>query len=306
MKTCICIAMAFLFSGLETQAQTPVGFDFLRTQANARPAAMGGAYVAMLGELSSLAYNPAALAFITGKQASASYINHLLDFNTGAFAFAQNIQGGTGAVFLNFIDYGQFERSDKFGGVGSGEEFGVSGLNAGLTYTRFIKKNISAGGSIKFIRLQIDNLTSSAWATDLGFTWCFPKYGMTIGAAVLNWGTVSTALIQSKDALPTSAQIGLAKKLQHLPATISIAGIKYTQEPIDFRLGAEIELAKQFRGRIGYDSVGLDQQLGTDWDRVAGFSIGLGFIVDRFQIDYSFSSFGEIGALNKFSLNSQL
>jgi hypothetical protein len=55
--------------------------------------------------------------------------------------------------------------------------------------------------------------------------------------------------------------------------------------------------------RLGYDTVGSDQKVGTDADRFAGLSFGLGLTIHDYALDYSLSSFGEVGSLNRLSFS---
>ena len=102
-----------------------------------------------------------------------------------------------------------------------------------------------------------------------------------------------------------SFQVGITKELEHLPLTVSGALVKFTEESFDFRLGGEFSVTEQLFLRLGYNSVGREQQVDTNKDRFAGASLGLGFKVNKFDIDYSFSSFGEVGSLNRISLVGQ-
>ncbi|MFQ5675765.1 MAG: PorV/PorQ family protein [bacterium] len=292
----------FLFP-VSAKSQSPVGFDFLRTQVGARPSAMAGAFIAIPGDIHNLVYNPAGLSAITKRQGTASYLNHLLDFQSGFFAYAQPIAQGTGAVAVNFFDFGQFERSDV-NNVVTGE-FGANSLVFSVSYSQEVVQNLSLGGSAKFIRFQIDDLNETALAADIGLMFTIPDEDLNFGVGVFNVGTTTSAFIDTKDDLPLSVQVGASKTLEHLPLLISASLVKVKEDDLRFRLGGEITFTEQFFGRLGYNSVGQDQKVNTGKDRLAGVSAGLGFKVGKFNVDYSFSSFGEIGSLNRVTLIGQ-
>ncbi len=282
------------------QAQTAVGFDFLRTHVGARPAALGGAFVAIPGDIHSLVYNPAGLARLDKRQGTLTYLNHLLDFQSGFAAYAQPVSRGAVAFSLHFLDFGQFEgRDDR--NVDTGE-FGASSLVAQASYARRLNPYVSVGGSAKFIRFQIDTFTETAVAGDLGVVVEIPEENWSFGVGVFNAGTTTSAFIDTKDELPLNFQFGAAKRLEHLPLMVSAAIVKFKEESVDFRLGGEFSLTEQFLLRLGYDSVGRDQKVDTSKDRLAGVSIGLGLKINTFDLDYSFSSFGEVGTLNRLTL----
>jgi len=306
MKRSFCFCLVFLigFGATKASAQTAVGYDFLRTLVGARPSAMAGAFVGMVGDVHNMAYNPAGLAFINDKRGTVSYLNHLLDFNSGFLAFAQDFGGGSVGLALSFVDFGQFDRrnelDEKIG------EFGSSGLSLSASYARFVFTNVSFGATGKYIRFGIDSFAANAVAADFGVNWRFPDLDLVFGLAVQNIGTTTSAFIQTKEDLPLNFQLGLSKRLAHLPVLLSGALIKYKDDSVNLRIGGEISFTEQLKVRIGYNTLGQDQKVDSGLDKIAGVSFGLGFQVNKFEIDYSLSSFGEVGSLNRFSLVGRL
>jgi len=298
---------AFLFANMifafAARAENPVGFDFLRTFVGARPSAMAGAFVSISGDIHNLYYNPAGLAALSKRQATLTYLNHLLDFQSGFLAYAQPLFQGTMAAGLQFFDYGQFEGKDE-NNLPTGE-FGASSLTFLVSYSRTAIKNLSLGANAKFIRFQIDNLSETAVAADLGALLSFSAQSLNIGVGIFNLGATTSAFIQTKDNLPLNFQFGASKRLTHLPLLMSGALVKFKGEGLDFRVGGEFSLTEQLFLRLGYNSVGQEQKVDTSKDRLAGVSVGLGFKVNAFNLDYSFSSFGEVGALNRITLVGQ-
>ena len=286
----------------QSVAQSAVGFDFLRTLVGAKPAAMGGAFVAMPGDIHNIFYNPAGLSHLDKRQATVSYLNHLLDFQNGFLAYAQPLYHGTFAAAVNFFDYGNFEGKDI-----NNQDTGSFNSNSLVLSTSYAQeltyvKNLSVGGSAKFVRFQIDNLSSTALAFDFGVMYEIQDQRVSFGAGVFNVGTTTSAFIDTKDDLPLNFQFGAAKQLEHLPLLVSGSVLKYKDDSVDFRIGGEFTLSEQLFLRLGYNSVGQDQKVGADKDKFAGVSFGLGFKLNTFNFDYSFSSFGEVGSLNRITL----
>ena len=79
----VSLLIGFLLLSVPARSQSSVGYDFLRTFVGARPSAMAGAFISVQGDIHCLAYNPAGLAALDSKQGTASYLNHLLDFQSG-------------------------------------------------------------------------------------------------------------------------------------------------------------------------------------------------------------------------------
>ncbi|MFQ5769372.1 MAG: PorV/PorQ family protein [bacterium] len=285
------------------KSENPVGFEFLRTFVGARPSAMAGAFVAIPGDIHNLVYNPAGLALLTKRQATLTYLNHLLDFQSGFFAYAQPLSQGTLAVGLHFFDYGQFEGKDE-NNKDTGD-FGSNSMTFSVSYSKTVYKELSLGGSAKFIRFQIADFTESALAADLGVIYSIPDKRLNFGFGIFNLGTTTSAFIDTKDDLPLNFQLGVSKELEHLPLLISGALIKFKDEGIDFRIGGEFKISEPLFLRLGYNSIGQDQKVETSKDNLAGISFGLGFKLNTFNLDYSFSSFGEVGSLNRITLVGQ-
>ncbi len=300
----LIIFSVFLSPTPQLHSKNPVGFEFLRTFVGARPAAMAGAFIAVPGDIHNIVYNPAGLAALSERQGTVSYLNHLLDFQSGFMAYAQPLYNGTIALGLNFMNYGQFERMDDTG-IKLGE-FGANSFVFAVSYSQMIKQGLSLGASGKYIRFQIDDLTETAVAADVGINYSIESHKLNIGFGIFNFGKTTSAFVQTKDELPLNFQLGASKELEHLPLFVSGALVLYKGESLDFRLGGEFTLSEPLLLRFGYNSVGQEQKVDTGKDNLAGFSIGLGFKLSTLNFDYSFSSFGEVGALNRITIVGRL
>lgn len=299
-KLFLSTAVSLLLFSQNSFAQTAVGFDFLRSLVGARPAAFGGAFVGVSGDIHNIVYNPAGMTGIEGKQGTLSYVNDILDFQSGFLAYTQPFSGGNAGAALSFIDFGEFDGRDE-DNISTGD-FGASGLVFSLAYAKPLRGNLSGGVTGKFIRFQIDSFTETGLAADLGLMLSFPEHTLDIGLGVFNVGTTTSAFIDTKDELPLNVQFGFSKALAHLPVMVSGALVKFKDDGLDFRFGGEIAFAPQFHARLGYNSLGQDQKVDADKDRLAGLSFGFGLKLKKFDVDYTMSSFGEVGSLNRVTL----
>lgn len=277
------------------------GFEFLRTHVGARPSGMGGAFIAFSGDIYSMYFNPAGLAGIPGRLASATYLNHVLDFQSGFAAYTQPLKNiGQLAVGINYMNYGDFDETtangEKIGSFSAGSFALVSSL------ARSINEDVMVGASAKFVRSTIDNYSSNAIALDLGAIYRVPFInGLNIGIGAFNVGKAITAFVDEKDKLPMNFAIGASKSLAHLPLTWGVTVNKYIDDDIQVNVGGEFTLAEGFYLRLGYNSLGRDQKVGADSDQFAGISFGLGMDWRQYEFDYGVSSFGAIGYLNRLS-----
>ena len=210
---------------------------------------------------------------------------------------------GALAAGIYFFDYGNFEGKDE-NNLPTGQ-FGANSLVFSLAYARELTKNLSLGITGKYIRFDIESYNSAALAADIGVLYSIPSKMLHFGLGAFNMGSSTNAFIDSKDDLPVNFQFGLAKHLEHLPLLLTAALVKFNAEnSLRFRIGGEFALSQQLLLRLGYNSAGKDQKVdsGSASDNLAGFSFGAGLKLKKFDIDYSYSSVGEVGSLNRITL----
>ncbi len=305
MKRAAFLILSFSLAGL-LSAGTPAtsGFQFLKMQVGARAAAMGGAFLAVPGDVNSLFYNPAGIASITSKAASFSYHDDLLDFNSGFIGYVHpGIGPGAVGVSVLYRDYGSFDRTDV-----SGQELGTFGANSiafAASYGMSPMKNMLVGGSVKYIRGAIDVYSADAVAVDAGVMYSIPGQQLTFAAGLFNAGASMSAFISEEYDLPMQLRVGLSKALAHLPLLIGLNVYKYNDEPWYFTLGGEFTLTPNLFLRLGYDSYGRDLDVDSSKDTLAGAAIGVGFLWQNISFDYAYSSLGALGSLNRFTISGR-
>lgn len=287
-------------------ASGTAGFEFLRTEVGARASAMGGAFVAVAGDLNNLFYNPGGLAEIRTRGGSVSYLKHLLDFHSGHVVTAFPTNWGTVGVGINYLNFGEFKRTTREDPEGTaGETFGANSFALVVGTGSNFRKIISFGANLKYIRSSIDNLASDAFALDFGILAKIPLPNQdffNFGVSVGNVGQVRQAFISTKDDLPMVIRAGFSKKLAHLPLFFSAQVYKYKDVDLMWALGGEFIISSRTFFRLGYNSIGMDQHIGTSKDRFAGANVGFGIIWRKYRFDYTLSSIGEVGTLNRIAV----
>lgn len=278
----------------------PIGFAFLRTPVGARPAAMGASFLAVSRDAHAIYYNPAGLANVPTRVGAFGYLNHILDIQSFFGAYVHPHARGSYGIALNYADYGNFTRTNELGEENG--SFGASTLVAYLSYSQLRGERLMLGANLKLIRAQLEQFSADAFAVDLGFIYQSTiMENLTFAGGIFNLGKERAAFIKTKESLPLNIQFGVSKKLAHLPLMYSLTLLKYQEEDLRFRAGGEFILSKGLMMRLGYDTVRGDQKVGTDADRFAGLSFGLGMTMHDYTLDYSLSSFGEVGSLNRLS-----
>jgi hypothetical protein len=279
------------------------GFELFRTDGFPRNSALGSSQIAVGGDLQSLFVNPAGLGDITQPKGSVGYFKQVLDINSGNLSYARPVKSlGVLAAGVTYFDYGSFDRASEFGEKQG--TFGASDVLVTLSGARQIKPNISGGVSLKYLNSTIDSYNASALAADLGILYHTGYEGWDVGAGIFNLGFATSAYLKTRDKLPTSYRLGFSVPLQHLPVRFSFAGDYMEKEGIRGMGGLELTFSQYLQGRLGYNTIGIDQRVGLRRDNLAGFSAGLGIHIKSISVDYALTSQGEIGYLHRFGIGT--
>jgi long-subunit fatty acid transport protein len=305
----LLLLLPFFFSNISFGQNV---YEFLRLDMSARAGALAGSFVSNDDDPNVIFYNPAGLGMLDGNPISFSYVKHLLDINLTSLTYSTNLEGiGRIGAAIKYINYGDFKRTDDNGQILG--TFGASELAVILGYANELDENFYYGINGKVIYSSIAGYTSSGIAADLGLHYSVPNSNFDVGFAILNIGSQLSSYISSKESLPLDVVIGASQSLAHLPLRLSLDFHKLNEKSDSFgskfnafTLGAEFTLSKVLRLRLGYDNEKRKElKIGTT-SGVAGFNIGVGLVVSKYNFDYGFSSMGLIGGLHRISVSTSL
>ncbi len=287
-------------------------YDFLRLDGSARAGALGGSFVSNNDDADVIFYNPAGLKQLESSPASFSFVKHLMDINLATLSYSREIEdlGRFGAA-IKYINYGTFDKADEFG-TRTGE-FGANEMALIIGYANNLDNNFYYGANAKFIYSGIADRSSTAMALDLGLHYAIPDKNWYFGLAIMNVGTQLSSYYNTKEDLPLDVVVGVSKKLENMPAKISLDFHKLNQDRDNFSerfkaftIGVEFTLSKVMKLRVGYDNERRTEfKIGTTAG-IAGFNAGLGVKVSDYQFDYGYSSLGLVGGLHRISISTSL
>jgi hypothetical protein len=307
LRCVFILSILFISSGKIFGQNT---FEFLKLDMSPRAAALGGSFVSNSDDPNVIFYNPAGLNSLQGLPVSFSYVKHLLDINLASLAVSNNFEeiGRFGAA-VQYVNYGTFQGRDEFaretGFFGAGEVAFILG------YSNDLDENFNYGVSAKFIYSGIENYYSTAIAADVGLQYLIPDQLIVIGFSALNIGSQLQSYISTREDLPLDIRVGISKTLEHLPLRVylSFNSLNDNQDNFldrlrQFSLGTEFNLSRVLRLRLGYDNAKRkDLKIGTTAG-LAGFNIGLGALISGYNFDYSYSSLGPVGSLNRIGIST--
>ena len=184
--------------GLEGWKRTAqAAMPFLAKGAGARLMAMGDAGIAATGDVSSLFYNPAGIAYVEGRSLMVGNNSWLLDASIQSLALAVNLgqMGVVGFSFMNF-NYGDpimgtaidATAEQGFREIG---EFTPSEFFVGVSFARRISAQFAVGAQVKYARQDLlggDIKTRVAFETPDG--WVQEDHDAKTGLFAIDIGTI--------------------------------------------------------------------------------------------------------------------
>lgn len=192
--------------------------NFLEYGYGSAGCAMGDAFVSMVGDISSVYWNPAGLGYLERGEALFSYQPWIVGITTSFVSVGVPVQGiGTFAFNVISVNYGEMNVTTVSRPEGTGEKFTPTDMAAFISYARKITSWFAFGSSFKYISSNILHMKASAVAVDLGVvinTGFFSITGkrgdgLNIGMSISNFGTRMTYdgidLLRLIDILPDEA-----------------------------------------------------------------------------------------------------
>lgn len=225
--------------------------EFLLLGAGARGAALGGAFSAVVTDVTALYWNPGGLAQIERPSLSASTYSYLADtrYSWVGLAFplenGQSALGFHGATF-GFSDQPVYTVDDPEGALGA--TYSVAETYLGATYSRNFSDRFSAGITGKFISDQLGQTSGTAVAFDFGTSF----HAMLGGSHAIR----ASFVIQNLGSTLAMSGPGLDVAFNRIPPN---GQQDIAQEPAPARLRTkDFGLPVLFRVALAFDLVSSD------------------------------------------------
>ena len=334
----LALAAALPFVG---HAQSKVGTtaaQFLGIPVGARAIAMGGAYVAVNPDVSSLYWNPGAV--VQADRSEFSFVN--TDWLVGTkfrwFGLVLNLDGDNAiGASVTDMDYGQGDVTTVASPEGTGETWSAADMAVTLTYSRRLTDKFSIGGSVKYINQRVYNETATTAAFDAGLLYITDLNGLRIGMSMSNFGgdmtlagrdllnqvntdpnnagsnkTLVAYLKTDAWPLPLLFRVGAAMdvvKNDQVSATVAVDALRPSDDFESINVGGEIGWQNIFFIRGGYQSIFKGGQAPLSSDKgQEGLTLGAGlqYHFEGFaglSFNYAYQKFGLFGNLNTIALS---
>lgn len=308
--------------------------QFLKIGVDARGTAMGNAFTAMSGDLSSIYWNPAGLAYVNGMQMMFVNSPWLAETNFNFFAFSFNSPriGVLGFSLTSLSVPDDIVRTVE-DPEGTGERFDAGDLALTFSYSKRLTNNFSLGGNLKYIQQKIWHSSANAVAVDIGALFITPFKDIRIGASISNFGKslkmdgrdmiisvdpdhqnqgnveFVNALYETDDfPLPLIFRVGIAGELIQSPTSrlsFALDALHPNDNSESVNIGLEFAYAETFFLRGGYATLFRDV---TEQGLTLGGGIyyRLGRSNMKFKIDYSYADYGRLGLIQRFTIGLRL
>jgi hypothetical protein len=277
--------------------------------------------------------NIALLDSQSNQQIVVNFTPFVAGIQLGAAGYAKAMWGGTAAVGVQYVNYGDFKWTDDAGNILG--NFSASDVALTLGYARK-EGNITIGSSLKFVSSTIELYQASAILFDIGGVFQHPQLPLRIGFSIKNLGIHAKNYTPTDTPnLPLDVQIGLTFKPQYMPVRFTLTAhhlhrwdITYYNPDIQKKdlngniidnqpsttdkiarhlaLGIELLLDKNFRVLLGYNHLTRQELLVQNVGGMAGFSTGFVFNTKRIQFSYSYAGYHVAGGLHSFGIGLRL
>jgi|TARA_B110000263_G_scaffold104545_1_gene91287 hypothetical protein len=172
--------------------------NFIEIDVGSAASGMGGAYVCMTHDVSSIYWNPANIVYLNKNELLLIHEPWIAETNRYIIAAGIKIDNSNSLGFsFNYLDYGSIEVTNVMAQDGTGEYYNPKEYSIGLSYAKKFVDWFSFGSTLKYISSQIWHSKASASAIDLGVFINTPFISMTgnhrdglrIGMSISNYGS---------------------------------------------------------------------------------------------------------------------
>jgi len=335
------ILVAALLAGIEPATAQSTGSNvskvgtsaaaYLQIPIGAPAIAMGGAFVSVADDATSLYWNAAGSALLNRNELVAVHTNWIADtrFDYGAFVLPLGDAGSFGfSVTSLSMDDMKVRTVDQ--PEGTGEYFSAGDLAVGVTYARKLSDRFAIGFTGKYLRQSIWHESAEAFALDVGTTFRTDMLGgLVIGATFSNFGTkmtmsgidarqfvridptktgstdqVPTAIEMQSWDLPLQIQFGVSTKViksDDYQWIVALDAIHASDNDESMNIGTEFGYREILFLRGGFQSLFLNEAEG-------GLSLGVGLASGslmneiNLMFDYAYRDMGRLESVHTFSL----
>ncbi|MEW6096279.1 MAG: PorV/PorQ family protein [bacterium] len=283
------------------------GAAFLKMDVGAKAAAMGGAYTALVDDVTSIYWNPAGLARLNRTELNFMHNEWFSGINYEFLAAAYPIENLTFATSLTYLymdEINEVLRDTEGKGNGryweTGKVFSAEDVALSIAFAQALEENLFMGANFKYIHESIEEESASGFAMDLGVLFK-PSNRLGFGFVICNLGP-NMKFINDEFSLPLTYRAGVGYEIgRNFSFSLDIKKTK--DEKLDFCAGMESWfgnwLALRFSG-----ATKTDDKLGKFRGLPTGMRAGCGLnLSNSLTLDYAYVPYGDLGDTHRISIS---
>jgi hypothetical protein len=291
----------------------------LKISPDARSAALSGAFVAMVDDVSALYWNPACMSKMDSNKYhfQAGHTAYFADMGMHflGFTYSRDRLHHWGLSLVS-LSSGDMIETTEFQPFGTGRSFSVTDLMIGISFAKVLSDNFSFGLSGKYVSENIADVITYNGMFDFGFIYSVGvRQSTRFAVSISNFGfnvrpggrlTLNTLNGEKeitdfeKIAVPTIFRLGIVSPL-YINKHHSLSAAAQLNHPTDnnetLALGFEYSLKKLLFLRSGYE-------FGTDQSAIPTF--GFGLQMQRYfgylGFHYAFHHLNPLGTVHRLSV----
>jgi hypothetical protein len=314
-------------------------FAFLDLPPAPQITALGGVNVSQQNNDLSLALlNPALLRPSMHTHLQVNYAGYFAGVKYSHVAAGYHVASiqTTFATSLQYVGYGDVTHTDAAGNVMG--TFRPNDFAWQVTASRKYLEKWYYGLSLKYIRSRYQEYQSSGIAADVGIAFQDTAHGWQAGLVARNMGSqFSTYTGGPQEPLPFDLQIGISKRLEHIPLQLSATihhayqfDIRYADPDYEegtviengdtvragggtmdkifrhFVLAAQFEIGKYVELTAAYNHLRRKELSLQDQQGMSGFSFGVGVVMNKLQLRFARSWYQRSTAFNHLGISLSL
>ncbi len=304
MASVLILASGGLLRGGIYEKAGTYGAQFLLIPVGARPAALGGAFVAVSGDPTSIYWNPAGLSGLSALQLGLFHNKWFSDVTRqSAFAAYPTPAGvfGAGLTYLHMGEIVGFD-VDEYGEPFRISNFTCYDLAGTVSYAKAIALHTSVGANLKVIQESLADYRALGFGVDAGLLFCvgdflgpgawYPVRNITVGCDIKNLGVLGR-FITKTEKFPLEVNVGLAARL----LGNSIIVLAEVDKPVDGEYAGHFGLEWALRDiltlRAGYDTA---NEFGS------GITCGVGIKISDWVLDYAYVPYSDLGETHRVGI----
>lgn len=314
-------------------------FTFLELSNSSRMTALGCNMASIHdGDVSLILANPSYISDSMHTGLALNYTDYFSDVNYGFVTYSHTFKNiGSFAGSIQYLNYGNFQETDIYGNdLGS---FNAYDMAVTVGWGRKLFDHFSFGANAKLIYSDLYKAVSSGLAVDVAASYFNDEKYLSATFAIRNAGRQLNTYVQGvSEPLPFDVQLGVSKRLLHVPLRFSVlthhlykwdirfnnpADAEYdplTGQIIEerklsafgdklmrhFVVGAELSPSKSFAIRLGYNYQRRKELTVASRLSTVGLSWGFGFRIKKFYFSYARSAYHLAGSPNVITLTTKI